>query len=153
MKKGFFLALVFIMFLCSCKNDQKKTDSLEDNINKPAKVTLTNTNGAYQLKVDGKPFYIKGAGLEFGKISSLAKHHANSFRTWRTDNGKQSGKEVLDAAKKYGLMVTMGIDMGRERHGFDYNDEVAVKAQKERIKKEVLKLKRPSGLIDLGYWE
>ena len=121
---------------------------MEKSTNSPAKVTLNNTNGNYQLMVNGKPFYIKGAGLEFGKISSLAKHHANSFRTWRTNNGKQTGIEVLDEAKKQGLMVTMGIDMARERHGFDYNDKAAVKAQKERIKKEVLELKdHPSLLI------
>lgn len=118
-----------------------------DNTNRPAKVTLNNTNGNYQLLIDNKPFYIKGAGLEFRKISALAKHHANSFRTWQTDNGKQSGKEVLDAAQKYGLMVTMGIEMGRERHEFDYNDEGAVKAQKERIKKEVLELKDHPALM------
>ncbi|MCB9350764.1 MAG: hypothetical protein H6573_25135 [Lewinellaceae bacterium] len=31
--------------------------------------------------------------------------------------------------------VTMGIEVARERHGFDYNDEAAVAEQFERIKK------------------
>ena len=113
-----------------------------------AKVTIKNTEGKYQLLVNNEPFYIKGAGLEFGNIPALAKHNGNSFRTWRTDNGEQSGKEVLDEAHKYGLMVTMGIEVARERHGFDYNDEAAVKEQKERIRKEVLEFKdHPSLLI------
>jgi hypothetical protein len=30
----------------------------------------------------------------------------------------------------------MGIEVARERHGFDYNDEAAVKEQKERIRKK-----------------
>ena len=51
--------------------------------------------------VNGKPFYIKGAGLEFGEIASLAKHNGNSFRTWENIHGKQSGKQILDEAKKY----------------------------------------------------
>ncbi|MDP3312094.1 glycoside hydrolase family 2 TIM barrel-domain containing protein, partial [Lutibacter sp.] len=71
----------------------------------------------------------------------------NSFRTWRTENGKQTGKEVLDEAHKYGLMVTMGIEVARERHGFDYNDEVAVKKQLELIKQEVIALKDHPALL------
>lgn len=116
-------------------------------INKPAKVELKNNNGQFQLYVNNEPFYIKGAGLEFGNIASVAKHNGNSFRTWRTDNGQQSAKEVLDEALKYGLMVTMGIEVARERHGFDYNDEVAVKEQLERIKKEVIALKDHPALL------
>ncbi|MBE0424459.1 MAG: hypothetical protein IBX66_11065, partial [Lutibacter sp.] len=139
--------IMFCLFsLMSCAEiPQKKTVELPQQ--KAAKITLTNTNGQYQLFVNGNPFYIKGAGLEFGKIASVAKHGGNSFRTWRTDNGIQSGKEVLDEAQKNGLMVTMGIDVARERHGFDYNDEVAVKEQLERIKKEVIALKDHPALL------
>ncbi len=112
-----------------------------------AKVTLNNNNGKFQLCVNDKPFYIKGAGLEFGDISSIAKHKGNSFRTWRTENGHRSGKEVLDEAHENGLMVTMGIEVARERHGFDYNDETAVQEQLELIKKEVLELKDHPALL------
>ncbi|MGK0254890.1 MAG: hypothetical protein ACI9OE_002405, partial [Mariniflexile sp.] len=83
------------------------------------------------------------AGCEFGNMASLAGHNGNSFRTWRTDNGK----EVLDEAQKNGLMVTMGIEVARERHGFDYNDKIAVKKQKERIRKEILELKDHPALL------
>ena len=107
--------------------------------NQPSKVTLTQSNGNYQLRVNGKPFYIKGGGLEFGDIASLAAHHGNSFRTWRTDNGQQSALQVLDEAHKYGLMVTMGIEVARERHGFDYNDTVAVQEQKNQITMNFMK--------------
>jgi len=113
----------------------------------PAKVTIENLNGSFQLKVNNEPFYIKGAGLEFGAIDALANHNANSFRTWRTNNGKQSGKEVLDIAFSKGLYVTMGIEIARERHGFDYDDEIAVKEQFERVKAEVLKLKDHPALL------
>lgn len=113
----------------------------------PAKVTIENLNGSFQLKVNNEPFYIKGAGLEFGAIDALANHNANSFRTWRTNNGKQSGKEVLDTAFSKGLYVTMGIEIARERHGFDYDDEIAVKEQFERVKAEVLELKDHPALL------
>ncbi len=72
-----------------------------------------------QLYVNNEPFYINGAGLEFGNVAALAKHNGNSFRTWRTENAQISAKEVLDEAYKNGLMVTMGIEVARERHGFD----------------------------------
>ena len=115
--------------------------------NQPSKVRLIQSNGNYQLMVNGKPFYIKGGGLEFGDISSLAAHHGNSFRTWRTDNGQQSALQVLDEAHKYGLMVTMGIEVARERHGFDYNDIAAVEAQKNLIREQVLTLKEHPALL------
>ena len=41
----------------------------------------------------------------------------------------------------------MGIEVARERHGFDYNDEVAVAAQLERIRQEVLELKDHPALL------
>ncbi|MFD1293320.1 glycoside hydrolase family 2 TIM barrel-domain containing protein [Lutibacter holmesii] len=120
---------------------------MKQNENTPVKVTLQKKDKQFQLLVNNEPFYIKGAGLEFGNIASVPKHQGNSFRTWRTNNGQQTGKEVLDEALKNGLMVTMGIEVARERHGFDYNDEVAVAAQLERIKQEVLELKDHPALL------
>lgn len=142
------LAIILILsILVACKTDKPKM-ILNSNITQPAKVEIKKTKEKFELLVNNKPFYIKGAGLEFGDIPSVAKHHGNSFRTWRTSNGERSAKEVLDEAQKYGLMVTMGIEVARERHGFDYNDEVAVEKQLERIKQEVLELKdHPSLLI------
>ncbi|OGS69654.1 MAG: beta-galactosidase [Flavobacteria bacterium RIFCSPLOWO2_12_FULL_35_11] len=145
-----FSTIIFCLFcLISCAEAPQKATT-ETPIEKPAKVTLTNTEGKFQLLVNGEPFYIKGAGLEFGNIAAVAKHNGNSFRTWRTANGKHSGKEILDEALKNGLMVTMGIEVERERHGFDYNDSVAVKKQLERIKSEVIALKDHPALLIWG---
>ena len=145
-----FSTIIFCLFcLISCAEAPQKATT-ETPIEKPAKVTLSNTEGKFQLLVNGEPFYIKGAGLEFGNITAVAKHNGNSFRTWRTENGKQSGKEILDEALKNGLMVTMGIEVERERHGFDYNDTVAVKKQLERIKGEVMALKDHPALLIWG---
>lgn len=141
MLKTYLIVICFIS-LQSCKNIESAT-----NQTKPAKVTIIQNNGKFQLMVNHQPFYIKGAGLEFGTMKAVSKNGGNSFRTWRTENGKQSGKEVLDEAHKNGLMVTMGIDVARERHGFDYNNETAVKEQFERIKKEVLALKDHPALL------
>lgn len=108
---------------------------------------MRRTEEGWQLFLDGEPFYIKGAGLEFGKMEALAEHGANSFRTWRTKNGRRTGKQVLDQAHELGLKVTMGIQVGLERFGFDYDNEKAVARQLERVRREVLALKDHPALI------
>ncbi len=116
----------------------------------PARVELTSSEGSYQLLVNGKPFYIHGAGLEFGDIPSLARHGGNSFRTWRTENGQRPAIDILDEAHAHGLMVCMGLEVGRERHGFDYNDTNRVGEQFKRIRREVLELKDHPALLMWG---
>lgn len=144
----FCLAAVIL----SCKDGKNQASVVEQapEADGPASVTLSNTDGKYSLVVNGSPFYIKGAGLEFGNIPALARHDGNSFRTWRTDNGQRSGREVLDEAHENSLMVTMGIEVARERHGFDYDDSVAVKAQLEDIRQQVLELKDHPALMIWG---
>ena len=92
----------------------------------PVKVQILKTNGGYQLYVDHRPFYIKGAGIEFGSQEKLKEHGGNSFRTWSTDNGQESGQKVLDRALTNGLYVAMGLDVDHERRGFDYDNTNAV---------------------------
>jgi hypothetical protein len=118
--------------------------------NGPAKVEVRLENGKYQLFVNNAAFIVKGAGCEFGDFSTLAARGANAVRTWRVDNGKETGQQILDKAEKNGLMVLMGIEVSRERHGFDYNNADTVKAQFERIKAEVLKYKDHPALLGWG---
>lgn len=114
----------------------------------PAKVELRQTDGRWQLYVNQQPFYINGAGLEFGDQEKLAAAGGNSFRTWRTDNGQQ----VLNRAQKNGLYVAMGLDVSRERHGFDYSNADNVAKQLAEIKAQVLKYKDHPALLmwDIG---
>ncbi|MDC3248966.1 hypothetical protein OAU08_01905 [Porticoccaceae bacterium] len=117
---------------------------------KPSKVELKKQSQNYQLSVDGNPFYIKGAGLELSSIKSLADYGGNAFRTWRVDNGEKSGLEILDEAQRYGLMVCMGLDVARERHGFDYSDKQAVAQQLAAIEQDILALKDHPALLMWG---
>ena len=123
----------------------------------PAHVEVRQIDGRYMLHVNDEPFYINGAGLEFGDIERLAQHGANSFRTWRTDNGRDTGMEVLDRAHANGLMVTMGLDIARERpgsgrgvFGFNYDDSAAVAAQLAAVREEVLMYKDHPALLMWG---
>ena len=106
-------------------------------------VEIVETDGSYQLLRGGEPYEIRGAGLEFADIEVFARHGGNSFRTWRTDNAAA----LLDQAQALGVTILMCIEIGRERHGFDYDDEEAVAAQLEYARQEVLKYKDHPALL------
>jgi len=132
-----------VLALISSKTCKKENAEV---MSKTPKTEIRQTEQGYQFYVDDKPFYIKGAGLGDGDIEELADTGANALRTWSTDNGK----EILDEAHKHGLKVMMGVWIGLERHGFDYNDEKAVQQQFERIKAAVIELKEHPALLLWG---
>ena len=144
---GGFKWVISLLVFCSlmaCVNKDNKEQT------GPKQVTLVKEKGKYRLHVNGKPFYVKGAGCEFGNIEKLSQYGANSLRTWRTNNGRQTGKEVLDQAHENGLMVLMGLDLGRERHGYDYSDTSWVNKQFREIKQKVLQYKDHPALLAWG---
>jgi hypothetical protein len=110
-------------------------------------VTVMEKEGRYQLNRGGEPYEIKGAGLEYKDVGVFASHGGNSIRTWRTDNVESSGIEVLDDAARHGVTVALCIEIGRERLGFDYDDEAAVAAQLEFARGEVMKYKDHPALL------
>lgn len=116
-----------------------------------AKVKLqgNQTDGHY-LTVDGAPFFVKGAGLEFGHLASLASAGGNTFRTWRVNNGERDAIDILDEAESLGLKVCMGLDIARERHGFDYSDQAAVLSQNLRMMEDIVRLKDHPALLMWG---
>jgi len=111
----------------------------------PIKVEVKQIAGAYQLYRGGQPFYIKGAGGS-SRLIELAGHGGNSIRTW----GTHRAQAVLDSAQKHGLTVLMGLNVARERHGFDYNNEQAVQEQLKRLTEEVKKYKDHPALLGWG---
>lgn len=140
-----FMMLAMIASIMACNNGES-----EKMKNIPVKVELTLESYGYQLYVNGEPFYIKGAGFEGKDPSSVAKHGGNTIRTWRAGDQFITGEQKLDAAHANGLMVILGLDVARERHGFDYNNEAAVKKQLETIRQEVLKYKDHPALLAWG---
>ena len=110
-------------------------------------VEVVMRDGRYTLLRGGEPYEIRGAGIEFADIGTFAAHGGNSLRTWRTDSPFYTGREVLDEAARHGVTVVMCIDIGRERLGFDYDDEEAVAAQFEYARGEVMKYKDHPALL------
>ncbi len=99
-------------------------------------VELRETEDGWQLLRGGEPYLIRGAGGTHS-LQQLADAGANSIRTWGADNID----ERLDEAHSLGLSVTVGIWLGHERHGFDYNNETQVAEQLEKARQAVLRYK------------
>lgn len=94
---------------------------------------------------DSKPYYIKGAGGDW-HLDRLAAYGGNSVRTWSASNAL----DILDKAQAHGLTVMLGFWVQHERHGFDYNNQDKVKAQLEKFRKIVLKVKDHPALLLYG---
>jgi hypothetical protein len=116
-----------------------------DKSNESATVTIRKENGRYQLYRNGEPYYIKGAG-GYNHYEKLKEYGGNSVRLWSTEGAK----EYMDKAHALGLTVTLGIDLGHERKGFNYSDKKAVQQQFERVKKQVLEFKDHPALLMWG---
>lgn len=147
--KKLLVVSIFIAFIMavSCTNPAGKKEKEKAG---PAKVELREKDGKYRLYVDGEEFYVKGAGCECWHIPSLAAHGANSFRTWMDSEAQRDGLEMLNEAEEYGLKILMGLRLGRERHGFDYDNVDSVAAQFERIKATVMEYKDHPALLGWG---
>ncbi len=135
-----YLAILSALAMTACANEPLDGSSV-------VPVEIVRKDGRYLLLRGGQPFEVKGAGLESGDMQALVAHGGNSFRTWRTDNQSMTGQEVLDRAAELGLTVALCIEIGRERLGFDYDDEAAVAAQLEYARGEVLKYKDHPALL------
>lgn len=108
-------------------------------------VQVSKIDDRFVLMRNGEPYYIKGAG---GKknFDQLAANGGNSIRTWGAENAQQ----VLDEAYRLGLTVTLGLWVGHERHGFDYDDDGAVARQLEKFQKIVTKFQNHPALLMWG---
>jgi hypothetical protein len=113
----------------------------------PVKVEVRKDADRFRLYVDQKPFYIQGAGIELGSPEKLKMHGGNAFRTWSTDNGRDTCDQVLNRALTNGLYVAMGLDVDHERRGFDYDNTNAVARQFQTLISQVKAYKDHPALI------
>ncbi len=107
-----------------------------------SRVSLAGKPGQWQLLRDGKPYEVHGVGGD-SNLRVLAAAGGNSIRTWSTDG---LGK-LLDEAHKHGLTVCVGMWLGHERHGFDYQSETAVVKQLEDCLKAVRQYKNHPAVL------
>jgi len=139
--KKYKLLIPTIVFLISITSSAQNSNRQ----NTPVKVEIRKTDSTYQLIREGKPYFVRGAGGT-AYPDRIKAFGGNSIRTW----GTRDAQRVLDTASKYGLTVLMGLDVARERHGFNYDDTAAVRKQLNKIREEVLKYKDHPALLGWG---
>ena len=83
-----------------------------------SQVSVQSQNGRHQLLRNGTPYFINGAGGQT-HLTQLVAAGGNSIRTW----GTEGLDAILDAAHKNDLTVCVGLWLGHERHGFDYQNQ------------------------------
>ena len=137
-----FKIIAVVSFLVIGLTSAAQVKKIVDVLNTPSHVEIKTVNGKYHFIVNDKQFDLKGVGGG-GNMALLHQSGGNSIRTWSSNNGIQ----ILDTARKYDLMVAMGLGMGQQLHGFDYNDTAAVAKQFSRIKKSVEELKNHPNLL------
>jgi hypothetical protein len=126
------LRVLYAGLTVGCNRESRVDVSHEE----PAGFQLRKSTAGWELTRNGTPYLVRGAGGD-GPKELLARLGANSVRTWGTDDLEQK----LDEAHTHGLTVTVGIWLGHERHGFDYNDPAQIARQKEKVKEAVLRYK------------
>lgn len=97
---------------------------------------IRGNHGAFTLWREEQPYPIRGVGGQTS-LAALRKAGANSIRTW----GPDGLETLLEEAKRHELTVCVGLWLGHERHGFDYQNEVAVRTQYEECLRTVQALK------------
>ena len=121
--------------------------SVAHTANAQSVVSLKQHNGVFQLVRNGQPYDIKGAGVTAGgSLTSLAAAGGNSVRTWSTDNLQS----ILDEAQRHNLTVCVGLWLGHERHGFNYQNEDAVQQQLDECLAAVRKYKDHPAILLWG---
>ncbi|MDA0282225.1 MAG: hypothetical protein O3B86_02615 [Planctomycetota bacterium] len=100
-----------------------------------SKVVVESNGRTHRLLRNGEP-YINGAGGD-SYLAELAAVGGNSIRTWSTEKLDV----ILDEAHKHKLTVCVGLWLGHERHGFDYQDEISVGKQLDACMSAVRKYK------------
>ncbi len=109
------------------------------------RVAVQTQDGHYRLVREGEPFFVKGAGGST-HLALLAEAGGNSIRTWGTDNLGA----VLDEARRHGLAVCVGLWLGHERHGFNYQNEASVSKQLDDCRAAVRKYKDHPAVLMWG---
>jgi len=111
----------------------------------PAVVKVVPDGTAWRLTRNGQPYLIRGVGGD-KHLDILAAVGGNSIRTWSAEKLEP----ILDEAHKRGLTVTVGLWLGHERHGFDYNNADQVAAQSQAVEKAIRKFKDHPAVLMWG---
>ena len=141
------LALVLAAALAACSSNGGGQEPAETPPGTGPRVTLERDGAGWTLVRDGVPYRPEGAGLSGGDAALLAANGGNSYRTWSIGADFADARRQLDRAHALGLTVALCLEVGKERHGFDYDDAGAVADQLARLRAQVTTLKDHPALL------
>jgi hypothetical protein len=140
MVKNKFLLLFLVILFCRCNSTVPPKEGQRT-------VEVVYRDGKSQLLRHGKPYSIKG-GSGFEQMEKLASYGGNSIRTWNTEDAST----ILDEAAANGLTVTLGLEVGKQWWGEDFNywNLKAVDEKIEELRMIVRKYKDHPALLMWG---
>lgn len=140
MKKNILILFFLVILFSGCNNTAPPYEGQRT-------VEVVYIDGRPQLLRHGKPYFIKG-GSGFEQMEKLASYGGNSIRTWNTEDATK----ILNEAKEHGLTVTLGLKVGKQWWGDDFNywDFKAVDEKIEELRIIVKKYKDHPSLLMWG---
>ena len=105
-------------------------------------VRVQKTAQGFRLLRGGRRCWLRGGGglQQFGQLRAAG---GNSIRLWSADYAGP----LLDNAHRHGLTVMLGLWLEAEDEQFSYYDPVLVRAQRERVRQQVLRYRRHPALL------
>jgi hypothetical protein len=107
-------------------------------------------HGHWQLRRDGAPYLIRGAG-GWDQLDRLAAAGGNTIRTWGLDHLELviDGRTLPDLAHAHGLTLMAGIWV-QHAADFDYGDEAAKQRQRDEIRTGVRRFRHHPAILLWG---
>lgn len=117
----------------------------------PAVTTAQDPAGRWQLLRDGRPFAVNGVGGD-RHLDLAAALGANTIRTWSIPALERpvDGKPLADRAHELGLSILAGIWLKHERHGFNYEDEAFLQAQRDEVRAAIRRYRDHPAILVWG---
>lgn len=129
--KTFMIPLAVLLCIASCGKARTTIIPPGSEVNDATVFELKQNDGVWKMYKNSQEFFVKGAAAN-RYYKRVREYGGNAFRTYSTS--EETTPSILGEAYRNGLYVNMGLSIGRERDGFDYNNEEKVAAQLERCR-------------------
>lgn len=125
------ILLAAVLWAVSCGKPRETIIPPGSEINDATVFELKETGGVWKMYRNSEEFFVKGAAANrfYKRVSEFG---GNAFRTYSTS--EETTPAILGEAYRNGLYVNMGLSIGRERDGFDYDNEEKVAEQLEKCR-------------------